>query len=358
MEPYLNERFGNPSSIHQVGREARSGIDTARRQVAQWLGCHPGEVVFTSGATEAIHAALVGAWLAGRDEGRHHIITTAVEHHAVLDTCAFLRELGVDVTVVKPGPNGVVSVGDVVAALRPDTLLVSVMAVNNETGAVQPVQEIARRVKSVDDEVLVHSDLVQMAAGAALRLNETSIDLASVSAHKIYGPKGVGALFIRRGTRWQATLHGGAQERARRAGTENVPGIVGFGAAAERLYRRWDAHVGHLRQVRDAFWWELSKVPDVRRNSPPDAAPGILNVAFPGLRNETLLMRLDLAGVAASAGSACTAGTLEPSHVLIACGQTEPEAREAVRFSFSEFNTVDEVREAARIVRHVVTELR
>ncbi|MCL6548267.1 MAG: cysteine desulfurase [Alicyclobacillus sp.] len=360
MEPYLGEVYGNPSSLHRFGRLARKAVESSREELAAWIGCDPSELVFTSGGTEADHGALWGACLAAfqRSSGRRHVVTTAIEHHAVLHTCGFLEQMGMEVTRVLPGAGGVVRAEDIVAALRPDTLLVSVMAVNNELGSVEPVGEIARAVKERDPAVLVHTDAVQALACMRMDLSACPVDFAAFSAHKIAGPKGAGALFVRRGTPWLPVIHGGAQERGRRAGTENVAAIAGFGAAVARLRRGWEDHVAHLRRVRDLMWEELRGLPDVRRNSPEDAAPIILNVGFGGVRNDTLLMRLDLMGVAASAGSACTAGSLEPSHVLLACGQSEREVREAVRFSFSDVTTEAEVRRAGALVRDAVTELR
>jgi cysteine desulfurase len=355
MRPYLTEEFGNPSSIHQFGRRARSGIDKARSEVAKWIGCPAQSVVFTSGGTEANHTAIFGAYLAGG--GRKHIVTTAIEHHAVLETCLFLKNFGVDVTLVHPDAAGNIRAEDVLRAVRPDTFCVSVMSVNNEVGTIQPILEIARAVKEVDKGIAVHSDMVQAAGGFRIPLEETEIDLASFSAHKIHGPKGVGALYVRPGAKWQPVVHGGGQERKRRAGTENVASIVGFGVAARRMYLGWESHLDHLRQVRDAFWSKIQSIPGIRRNSPEDAVPSILNVGFEGIKSDVLLARLDMAGVAASSGSACTAGSIEPSHVLIACGQPAEQVYEAIRFSFSDMTTVEEAVRAGQIVRECVEQI-
>jgi cysteine desulfurase len=356
MQPYLALQYGNPSSIHAFGRAAKAALDKARAQLASFVGAYPQELTFTSGGTEAIHAALFGSFLASG--GRKHLVTTALEHHAVLHTCDFLRTLGCEVTIVEPAADGRIRVEDVVERVRPDTFLVSVMAVNNETGAVLPVTDIARAVKEKVPTVQVHSDMVQALGTLRLDLHESAVDFASFSGHKVYGPKGVGALYIRKGSNWKAVLHGGAQERERRAGTENVAGIVGFGAAVHRLHEHWDAHIRHIIGLRDAFWRALQGLPGVTRNSPQDAVPSILNVWFEGVRSDTLLMRLDMAGVAASAGSACTAGSLEPSHVLQACGYPDERVRESIRFSFSEFNSEEEVTRGAEITRDIVQELR
>lgn len=359
MEPFFSLEYGNPSSVHQAGRRARQAVEQARRSVAGWLSVMPDEVVFTSGGTESIHSALLGAYLAGASAGRRHIVTTAVEHHAVLHTCEFLESLGATVTVVPVQKDGQVRVEDILLALQTDTVVVSIMAVNNELGTILPIREIALAVKKVDSDILVHSDMVQWAGAPWFALSDSGLDLASFSAHKLHGPKGVGALFVRRKTPLTSVLRGGEQEKKRRAGTENVPGIVGFGAAAAKLAREHDDYLDKLKAVRDLFWSEIrNMMPGVVRNSPEDGAPGILNVAFSGIKSETLLIRLDLAGVMASAGSACSAGSIEPSHVLLACGMTAKQVQESVRFSFSTMNTPQEAVEAARRVREAVEFLR
>ncbi|WP_026975771.1 cysteine desulfurase family protein [Alicyclobacillus contaminans] len=356
MMPYLTNGYGNASSIHALGREAKAALQTARERVALLIGAHPQELVFTSGGTESIHAALYGTLLAGT--GRRHVVTTALEHHAVLHTCAFLESLGYSVTYVAPREDGRIHPDDVASAVTADTLLVSVMSVNNETGVILPVDEIAAAVKARDAAVLVHSDMVQALGTLRLQLDQRQVDLASFSAHKVHGPKGVGALYIRRGTPWRPVLHGGTQERERRAGTENVAGIVGFGAAAERLRQHWDDHQRHVRQIRDVFWDMLSARVPVERNGGEPSVPAILNVWFPGVRNDRLLMRLDLAGVAASAGSACTAGSLEPSHVLQAMGYEVSRVHESLRFSFSDFTSESDVRTAVQHIEEAVNALR
>lgn len=356
MEAYLTDAYGNPSSLHGFGRQARAGLDHARAQIAQFLGCRADELVFTSGGTESIHAALVGA-IFKHPHGRH-IVTTSAEHHAVLDTCAFLTDLGVEVTYVAPQQDGVVSTASVCAAIRSDTAVVSVMAVNNELGSKNPIGEIAHAVKVTSPHTLVHSDMVQALGTVPTDLSVMELDLASFSAHKIHGPKGSGLLYVRKGSQWHPVLHGGAQERGRRAGTENVAGAVGLGAAVARMASRWTAHVQDLHDVNEAFWEGISSLPDIHRNSPGNAVPSILNVAFDGIRSETLLMRLDLEGVAASAGSACTAGSLEPSHVLAACGLLPGVIESSVRFSFSDDTSLEDAHRAATIVRDVVQQLR
>jgi cysteine desulfurase len=356
MAPYWEEGYGNPSSTHQVGRKARLAVDHARRTIARWLACDAKDLVFTSGGTEANGSALIGAYLARR-ETRAHIVTSAVEHHAVLHTLDFLQSVGAEVTVVPVDGDGRVQVQDVLDAVRDDTAIVSIMSVNNELGTLMPIEEIAAAVKSVDASIIVHSDMVQRLPFVAHPLQDTLVDLASFSAHKIHGPKGMGALFVRKDTPWKPIMHGGQQENRRRGGTENVAGIVGFGEAIATLADGFERKTAKLRELHETFWRELQAGSKVVRLSPEDSAPTILNVAFPGVRNDTLLMRLDLDGVAASAGSACTAGSIEPSHVLEAAGHSA-YVNEAVRFSFGDQNTLSDIRRAASIVCKNVNALR
>lgn len=358
MVPYLDEHYGNPSSIHRLGREARRAVETGRERVALLLGCRVEEVVFTSGGTEANESALVGAWLAACKEGRTEVVTTAIEHHAVLEPCELLASFGAKVTYVRPRPNGEVVVEDILAAVNDRTALVSVMAVNNELGSVNDVATIAASVHKLYKDVTVHCDMVQAVSMQRLHLNETGVDLAAISAHKLHGPKAVGALYVRTGVAWQPVLRGGNQERRRRAGTENTPGVVGFGTAADLLVTSFDHQLSHLEKLRSAFLEGISAIPDVVVNSPHDASPAIVNVCFNGVPNDRLLMRLDLAGVAASAGSACTAGTLEPSHVLVACGRSATDVHSSVRFSFSGATLEEDVHRAVRILSEEVKVLR
>ncbi|MFB5190010.1 cysteine desulfurase family protein [Alicyclobacillus fastidiosus] len=348
MMPFLEEAYGNPSSIHQAGRKARQAVDRARRHIASWLGCDAHDLVFTSGGTEANATALTGAYLARR-EAKRHIITSAVEHHAVLHTLEFLESVGAEVTVLPVDGDGCVRVEDVLAALREDTGVVSIMAVNNEIGTIQPIDQVVQAVKSVDPSIVVHSDMVQALPFIAHPLKRLPVDMATFSAHKIHGPKGMGLLYLRKDVPWRPMLYGGQQEGRRRGGTENVAGIVGFGTAVDLLSSDFERRVAHIGSLRSAFFDVLQRHCNAVLLSPADGAPTILSLAFPGVRNDTLLMRLDLAGVAASAGSACTAGSLEPSHVIAATGRTE-YLKEAVRFSFSDDLSMDQVLEAAEIV--------
>ncbi|QSO46146.1 cysteine desulfurase family protein [Alicyclobacillus mengziensis] len=352
MLPFLTGEYGNASSIYGLGRRARSAVDTARGTIASFVGARDNELIFTSGGTESIHSALLGAWLAQPD--RKHIITSAVEHHAVLHTCHLLEELGVEVTVVKTDGHGQVQVADVLDAIRPDTLLVSVMMVNNELGTVNPIQELALRVREEHPGVLVHSDMVQAVGAFRVNIEGLGVDFASFTAHKLGGPKGIGALYIRQGTPWKSVLRGGSQERERRAGTENVAGIVGFAAAVEWLAQNFDLHQGIIERRSSQLRRGLDQIPDVIFNSPTNAVSQILNLRFVGVRADRLLMRLDIEGVAASAGSACAAGSLDPSHVLLAVGLSTSAARESVRFSLSDETTEAEIEQAIVTIRDTV----
>lgn len=362
MRPLLEQHHGNPSSTHGIGRFARHAIQVAREQIAHFLGANPNQLIFTSGGTEANHSALFGAWLYAKSEVRPHFISTAIEHHAVLHTLEFLKTLGADVTLIPVNRHGIVDVRALVNAVRPSTVCVSVMAVNNEIGTIQPLDELAARVKEKKANILLHTDMIQALPFERLNLNQRLIDLATLSAHKIHGPKGVGLLYLKEKTNWTPVLYGGAQEHKRRAGTENVAGIVGFGAAVEELATHFEERIQHIKRMQAMLKECLSTVPHIEFISPDIAsgiaAPTILSVRFPGVSNDVLLMRLDLEGVAASAGSACTAGSIEPSHVLQACQLSATEIREVVRFSFSADTTESDILQATETIRQVVATLR
>jgi cysteine desulfurase len=355
MEPYLWHTFGNPSSIHRYGRQAKQALEKARQQVAEAIGADAAEIVFTSGGTEADNAALIGTVLAHRERGRH-IVTTSIEHHAILHTCEFLEEMGVSITYVPPERDGIVRLERVIESLREDTVLVSVMYANNETGALQPVDEIAAACR--ERGIAFHTDAVQAVPILPIDVKKEGFSLLSLSGHKLHGPKGVGALYVARDTRWTPLLRGGSQERKRRAGTENLAAIVGLGAAMERVKARQSEIYEHVQALRERMTAVLcEEIPDLVIHTPGRSIPSVLSVAFPGVPADIVLMNLDLQGVAASSGSACTAGSLEPSHVLLAMG-IEPElVRSSVRFSFSEQNTLEEVTEAARKTVEIVNRL-
>ncbi len=340
MLPYFSERFGNPSSIHGFGREAREGLDTARERIAGFLRVGKEEVVFTSGGTESDNMAIKGVAAA---RGRGHLITSAVEHHAVLRTCETLTKQGFDLTVLPVDGYGMVSPDDVRRAIRPDTILVTIMHANSEVGTIQPVGEIGRITR--ERGVTFHVDGVQTFGKLPLDLEALSIDLLSFSGHKIYGPKGVAGLYIRKGTKMASVQHGGEHERRRRAGTENVPGAVGLGKAVEVRARDMEAEETRVRALRDRLWTGLStRVPDVRLNGhPTERLPGTCNVCFRHIESESIVLGLDLKGIGVSAGSACTAGSVEPSHVLVAMGVPLDWAMGTVRCSLGRSTTVEDI---------------
>jgi cysteine desulfurase len=340
MLPYFTERFGNPSSIHGFGREAREGLDTARERVASFLRVGKEEVVFTSGGTESDHMAIKGVAAA---RGRGHLITSAVEHHAVLRTCETLAKQGFDLTVLPVDGYGMVSPDDVRRAIRPDTILVTIMHANSEVGTIQPVGEIGRITR--ERGVAFHVDGVQTFGKLPLDLEALNIDLLSFSGHKIYGPKGVAGLYIRKGTKMASVQHGGEHERRRRAGTENVPGAVGLGKAVEVRARDMVEEETRVRVLRDRLWTGLSaRVPEVRLNGhPTERLPGTCNLCFRHIESESIVLGLDLKGIGVSAGSACTAGSVEPSHVLVAMGVPLDWAMGTVRCSLGRSTTAEDI---------------
>jgi cysteine desulfurase len=353
MLPFFTERYGNPSSIYQLGQQSRAAIDQARATCARVIGCEPGEIIFTSGATESDNLALRGvAWGArlalSESVGMPHIVTTAIEHQAVLHTTQSLRQQGFSATFVEPDSRGIVDPETIAAAVRPETCVVSVMYANNESGAIQPLQEIAAVVR--DRGVPLHTDAVQAAGSLSLNVDDLGVDLLSISAHKSYGPKGVGFLYVRRGTQLDFQLKGGGQEQGRRGGTENVPGIVGLGMALDRADRWRGAYADHCARLRDRLADGLfASIPNATLNGPADPSlrlPNNLNVTIPGVQGETLLLSLDVLGVAASAGSACTTGNTEPSHVLRAMGLSDDDCRSALRFTVGRSNSEEQIDDA------------
>ena len=356
MSPYLNEVFGNASSIHTCGRAAAKGINRAREQVAEALGCRPEEVVFTGGGTEADNQAIKGVACALREKG-NHIITTQIEHHAVLHTCQYLEKRGFQVTYLPVDEYGMVDPHNVRRAINDHTILISVMHANNEVGTVQPLAEIGRIAREKD--VLLHTDAIQTFGRLPTRVDELGVDLLSLSAHKLYGPKGVGALYVRQGTRLDPLLHGGHHERNRRAGTENVAGIVGLGRAAELALTEMEEEAGRLASLRERRWHGIAaNVEGVRRNGhPTQALPNTLNVCFGYIEGESIVLGLDMKGIAVSSGSACTAGALDPSHVLLAMGLEAGIAQGAVRFGLGRENTVEQVGTVVAALQGVIKPL-
>jgi cysteine desulfurase len=357
MLPYLAENFGNASSIHSAGQAARAAVDRARESVASLIGAKPAEIVFTSGGTEAGNLALLG--IAAARAGSHkHIIATAIEHHAVLHAAQALEKQGIAVTYVPVGRDGIVSPDEIRRALRPETVLVSIMHANNELGTIQPVEEIGQIAAEAD--VYFHSDAVQAAGKLPLDVNRISVDLLSISAHKFCGPKGVGALYVRSGTPLEPQFYGGHHERDRRPGTENVPGIVGLGKAADLARTNVTADATRIRALRDRLEEALlASIPSVRVNGDrTHRTCNTTNLTFAGAGGEALLIALDLQGVACSTGAACSSGAVEPSHVLLAAGLTPDEARSSLRFSLGRPTTDEEIDHAIAVLPAVVQRLR
>ncbi len=342
MEPFFKDRFGNASSIHRYGQDARAAVEEARTRVAGLVNARPGEIYFTSGGTESDNLAIKGTAYARKAYGRH-IITTNIEHSAVLNSCAFLEREGFEVTYLPVDEYGQVDPGQVEDALTDQTILVSIMHANNEIGTVQPVGEIGRIVRARG--VCFHTDAVQSAGKLPVDVDAMGADLLSLSGHKIYGPKGVGAIYIRKGVEIEPTAHGGHHENDVRSGTENTVGIVGLGKAAELAAEERESEYRHLSEMRDALEARIRiGIEDARVNGHPQRRlPGTLNVSFPGAEGESLIMSLDLAGIAVSTGSACTSGAIEPSHVLLALGRDPRTALGSVRFSFGRDNSMEDV---------------
>ena len=357
MLPFFTEIPGNASAVYATGREARKAVEKARRQVAAAIGAEPREILFTGGGSESDNLAVKGTAFALQGKGKH-IITTAIEHHAVLNTCEWLEKQGFEVTYLRPDAEGRIDPQDVRNALREDTILISVMAANNEIGTIEPTAEIGAIAREAG--VTFHVDAVQAAGAVPIGVNAWNADLLSLSAHKFYGPKGVGALYVRRGVRIDPLIHGGEQERGLRAGTENTAGIVGMGQAIEEAAAALEENSRKTSFLRDRLTQGiLSAVPDVKLNGPREGRlPNNCSVCFELVDGEALLLRLDLAGIAGSAGSACTAGSQETSHVLKAIGLTEEEARGSLRLTTGPENTEEEIDETVRAVKEIVEDLR
>jgi cysteine desulfurase len=363
MIPFLSEKAGNPSSVHSFGQESRAAVDRARREVAALIGAKPNEVVFVSGGTEANNLAVKGLCEFAAPHGRH-LITSEIEHPSVRGVCEMLESKGWEVTWLPVDESGLVKIEDVQAAVRPDTVLISVMLANNEIGTIQPIIDIASFVQEERAmgrrNLWLHTDAVQAAGRLPLNVDELGCDLLSLSAHKIYAPKGIGALYIRRGVKLVSQMIGGHQERERRAGTENVPGIVAFGEAARLARLELTERVAHDRRLRDRFETEvLKRIPDIVFNGHRENRLSHLsNISFRFIEGEGLLINLDLQGVAVSTGSACSSGTLEPSPVIRALGSSDELARGSLRFSFGQDNTDSEVHHVVEVLEQCVTRLR
>ena len=357
MLPCLEEHYGNPSSLYAFGQDARERLERARAQIAARLHCEAKEVYFTSGGSEADNQALRSAARIGAAKGKRHIVSTAFEHHAVLHTLDRLREEGFEVTLPDVHGDGLVRPAEVAAAIRPDTCLVSVMYANNEIGTIQPVAEIGRICR--EKGVLFHTDAVQAAGHLPIDVQEQNIDLLSLSAHKFHGPRGAGVLYARTGVRLTPLIEGGAQERGRRAGTENLPAIVGMAAALEEACRDGDARRVRVAALRDRLIRGLARIPHAVLNGDPvQRLPGNVNFCFEGIEGESLLLLLDDEGICASSGSACTSGSLDPSHVLLAIGRPHEIAHGSLRLTLSEQTTEEEIDYTIDAVTRAVARLR
>ena len=357
MLPCLTDVYGNPSSLHSVGQKAAETLLAARETVAKCLGCQPREIYFTSGGSEADNQALVSAARLGAKKGKKHIISTAFEHHAVLHTLKKLEKEGFEVELLPVGEIGTVTAEQVKAAIRPDTCLVTIMYANNEIGSILPIAEIGAVCKEAG--VLFHTDAVQAAGHLHINVKEQNIDMLSLSGHKFHGPKGVGVLYARQGIILTNIIEGGAQERGKRAGTENIPGIVGMAAALQDMCSHIDENAAKVGALRDKLIAGLSKIPhSILNGDPVNRLPGNVNFCFEGIEGESLLLLLDDKGICASSGSACTSGSLDPSHVLLAIGRPHEVAHGSLRLSLSEWNTEEEVDYMLQAIPEVVEYLR
>ena len=357
MLPYFQEQYGNPSSLYAFGQEAKEALERARETVAGLLNCEAGEIIFTSGGSEADNQAIRSAAAIGARAGKRHIISTAFEHHAVLHTLSKLEKEGFEVTLLDVHENGVVRPEELVPAIRPDTCLVTVMYANNEIGTIQPIAEIGRICR--EKGVLFHTDAVQAAGHIHIDVQAQNIDLLSLSAHKFHGPKGVGALYARRGIALSNLIEGGAQERGKRAGTENTAAVMGMAAALEEACRNMEGNGARMTALRDRLISGLSQIPhSVLNGDAEHRLPGNVNFCFEGIEGESLLLLLDDRGICASSGSACTSGSLDPSHVLLAIGRPHEVAHGSLRLTLSEETSEADIDYTIKAVKEVVTYLR
>lgn len=357
MLPYLQEIYANASSVHLLGQRSAAALFGARQQVAQVLNCAPKEVFFTSGGSEADNQALISAAAIGKKQGKCHIVSTAMEHHAILHTLEALQAQGFTVTLLRPQTDGIVTAAQVAEAITDNTCLVSVMYANNETGAIQPIREIGALCHKRG--VLFHTDAVQAAGHLAIDVQHDNIDMLSLSAHKFHGPKGIGLLFAKSSIQLTSLIRGGGQERGKRAGTENLPGIIGLTAALKDTQENMQQNTAYITGLRDALRNGLDKIDGADFNgSREHCLPGTVNYSFQGINGEALLSLLSNEGICCSSGSACSAGSLEPSHVLLALGLSHETAQSALRFSLCEYNTMDEVQTIITKVTEAVNRLR
>lgn len=357
MLPYLQEIYANASSVHLLGQRSAAALFSARQQAAQVLNCAPKEVFFTSGGSEADNQELISAAALGKKQGKCHIVSTAMEHHAILHTLEALQAEGFTVTLLRPQADGIVTATQVAEAITDKTCLVSVMYANNETGAIQPIREIGALCRKRG--ILFHTDAVQAAGHLAIDVQRDNIDMLSLSAHKFHGPKGIGLLFAKSNIQLTSLIRGGGQERGKRAGTENLPGIIGLAAALKDAQENMQANTAYITGLRDALRNGLDKIDGASFNgSREHCLPGTVNYSFRGVNGEALLSLLSNEGICCSSGSACSAGSLEPSHVLLALGLSHEMAQSALRFSLCEYNTMDEVQTIITKVTEAVNRLR
>ena len=357
MLPYLQEIYANASSVHLLGQRSAAALFSARQQVAQVLNCAPKEVFFTSGGSEADNQALISAAAIGKKQGKCHIVSTAMEHHAILHMLEALQAEGFTLTLLRPQADGIVTATQAAEAITDTTCLVSVMYANNETGAIQPIREIGALCRKRG--VLFHTDAVQAAGHLAIDVQRDNIDMLSLSAHKFHGPKGIGLLFAKSNIQLTSLIRGGGQERGKRAGTENLPGIIGLAAALKDAQENMQQNTAYIKGLRDALRNGLDKIDGAGFNgSREHCLPGTVNYSFLGVNGETLLSLLSNEGICCSSGSACSAGSLEPSHVLLALGLSHEMAQSALRFSLCEYNTIDEVQTIITKVTEAVNRLR
>lgn len=353
MMPYLTEQYGNPSSLYSFGRKSKKAIENARGQIANAINAKKSEIYFTSGGTESDNLAIKGVAKHYKNKGKH-IITARVEHHAVINTCKRLEKEGFEVSYLSVDESGKISIEELKNTIRQDTILISVMMANNEIGTIQPISEIGKIAK--EKGILFHTDAVQAVGSISIDVEELGVDLLSISAHKFYGPKGVGALYIRKGTSIEELLDGGAQEKGRRAGTENVSSIVGMGKAIEIATENLETYQKKMCYLRDEAISEiLKRIPSSYLNGhKTDRLPGNVNITFPGMEVESMILKLDQKGIAVSSGSACASGSLEPSHVLKAIGLSHDMAQCSLRFTFGEENTIEDVEELVQALEEIV----
>ena len=357
MLPYMETMYGNPSSLHSIGQGAAEALVKARETMAILLGCEAREIIFTSGGSEADNQAIISAAMLGAEKGKRHIISTAFEHHAVLHTLDKLKKQGFEISLLDVHESGIVTPGEVEAAIREDTCLVTVMYANNEIGTIQPIADIGNVCR--EKGVLFHTDAVQAAGHLSINVKAQNIDMLSLSAHKFHGPKGIGALYARKGIALTNVIEGGAQERGKRAGTENIPAIMGMAAALEEICRHMDENAAKVTALRDKLIDGLAKIPySILNGNRVSRLPGNVNVCFEGIEGESLLLLLDRKGVCASSGSACTSGSLDPSHVLLAIGRPHEIAHGSLRLSLCEWNTEEEINYILTAVPEVVEYLR